>query len=127
MNALTLFVIPLAGVALLVLLARALGFNTQPQLASAAQAGDIARDALIGFRATDVALTQDARAALVAGRDGRIALVRPHGDRWIVRIANGALVTHTGDTLTLALHEPMFAPLTLRLDDAAHWATRLAA
>jgi len=127
LNLLTLFVIPVGGIALLVLLARLLGFNTQPRLASVEQAGDIARDALIGFHATSAALGDDARAALVASTDGRVALVRPHGDRWIVRIANGAAVKRDGDTLTLALHEPMFPALTLRLADAATWETRLAA
>lgn len=127
MNWLTLIVLPAAGIALLVLLARWLGFNTQPRLASAAQAGTIAHDALMGFHADTVALAADARAALVAARDGRIALVRPHGDRWIVRVANGARVTRSGDTLTVALDEPLFQPVALQLADAADWAARLEA
>ena len=101
------------------LLARWLGFNAQPKLASAAEAGTIAHDALMGFQADAV--------ALVAGRDGRIALVRPHGDRWIVRVANGAHVDRAGDTLTVTIAEPMFQPVALQLDDAASWAARMEA
>ena len=127
LNWLTLIVLPGAAIAALVLLARWMGFNAQPRLTSAAQAGTIARDALTGFHADTVALAADARAALVAGRDGRVALVRPHGDCWIVRIANGAGVARVGDTLTVAIDEPMFAPVRLQLADAGDWAARLGA
>jgi hypothetical protein len=127
LNWLTLVVLPGAGIALLVVLARGLGFNAQPKLASAAEAGTIAHDALMGFHADAVALAADARAALVAGRDGRIALVRPHGDRWIVRVANGAKVDRAGDTLTVTIAEPMFEPVALQLADAAGWAARMEA
>ncbi|MGL4542534.1 MAG: hypothetical protein ACRCUI_08510 [Polymorphobacter sp.] len=128
MNWLTLVVLPGAGIALLVLLARWLGFNAKLTLASAAAANTIAHDALVAFHAEQTALAADARAALVAARDGRIALVVPHGDRWIVRVANGAHVTRHDDMLTVALDEPMFAPVQLQLaNDAAGWAARLEA
>ena len=128
MNWLTLIVLPGAGIALLVLLARWLGFNTQPVLTGPDEARTIAHDALVAFHAEQAAIGADARAALVAGRDGRVALVRPHGDRWIVRVANGARVTRSGDTLTVALDEPLFAPVQLQLaNDAAGWAARLEA
>lgn len=128
MNWLTLIVLPGAGIALLVVLARGLGFNAQPRLAGADEARTIAHDALVAFHAEQAVISADARAALVAGRDGRIALVRPHGDRWIVRVANGAHVTRRGSTLIVALDEPLFGPVQLDLaKDAAGWAARLEA
>lgn len=127
MNLIALVVAPALGIAVLVLLARWLGFNTDPQLASAADARRIAQDALMSFKPGPVALSADARAALVAADDGRVALVTPHGDRWIVRVANGAHVRTDGDTLSVALDEPMFTPVDLRLgSDAAIWAARVA-
>jgi len=125
LNWLTLVVLPGAGIALLVLLARWLGFNAQPRLTGPEEARTIAHDALVGFHPDSVAVASDARAALVAASDGRVALVRPHGDRWIVRVANGARVGRNGETLTLVLDEPMFAPVQLQLADAAGWAKRL--
>jgi hypothetical protein len=123
-----IFIIPAGGIITLILLARALGFTVDPALASPDEAAGIARDALIGFAPADVALDADARGALVASRDGRVALVRPHGDRWVVRVANGAEAKVAGDTLTVRIAEPAFAPVALRLGNAApRWAARLAA
>ena len=66
----------LFGIVTLVLLARALGFAKAPVLADAAEARRIAAEALHDFTPTDAALARDRRGALVAGSDGRIALVR---------------------------------------------------
>ena len=78
--------ISLFGIITLMLLSRALGFAKVPLLADAAEAQRIAQGALHGFNPVDAALALDRRGALVAGTDGRIALVRPCGDRWVVRI-----------------------------------------
>lgn len=117
----------LIGIVTLVLLARALGFARAPRLADAAQARRIAGDALDDFDASDATLATDGRGALVAGHDGRIALVRPLGDRWVVRIVNGATATADGDRLRLTLAEAMFAPIELDLGAAAahRWARAL--
>jgi hypothetical protein len=62
----------------------------------------------------------------VAGRDGRVALVSSFGDRWVVRIANGATAEVNGGTLRLKLAEAMFPPAELALGgQAAQWAMRL--
>lgn len=110
------------GILTLVMLARALGFAKAPVLdeAGARQAAD---HALPGFRAADVGLAHDARAALVAAADGRVALVRPHGDRWVVRIVERA----TRDGARLTLRPDRFTATTLDLGSAAQaWAERLA-
>ena len=73
------------GIATLVLLARALGFAKNPPL-DAATATTAAETALPGFAAVDVAVDTEARSAKVSGRDGRVARVTAHGDRWVVRL-----------------------------------------
>jgi HSP20 family molecular chaperone IbpA len=73
------------GIATLVLLARALGFAKNPPL-DAATATTAVKAALPGFAAADVAVDAGTRTATVSGRDGRVARVTPHGDRWVVRL-----------------------------------------
>jgi hypothetical protein len=116
----------LFGIVTLILLARALGFAKAPVLADAAQARRIAADALLDFDAADAALARDGRGALVSGRDGRVALVRPFGDRWVVRVVNGAAAVVTDDRLKIAPDEAMFPPVELELGTTASaWATKL--
>jgi hypothetical protein len=116
----------LFGIVTLVLLARALGFAAAPTLADAAEAQRIAADAVDDFRPAEAVLAVDRRYALVAGADGRIALVRPLGDRWVVRIANGASACVNGGRLRIALAEAMFPAAEIDLGPAADsWARRL--
>jgi hypothetical protein len=62
----------------------------------------------------------------VAGSDGRIVLVRPFGDRWVVRIVNGATALVSGDHLRVVSRETMFPPAELELGPVAtQWAQRL--
>ncbi|PZN92047.1 MAG: hypothetical protein DCF31_18000 [Alphaproteobacteria bacterium] len=108
------------------LFARAMGFARAPELADAGQAQRIAAEALHDFRPVEAALSGDRRGALVAATDGRVALVRPFGDRWVVRIVNGAAATVDGGTLRLQVAEAMFPPALLDLGPAATgWARRL--
>ena len=116
----------LLGVLTSVLLARAMGFAKQAQLTDAGEAARIAAEALHDFSPAEAVVADDGRGALVAGRDGRVALVKGFGDRWVVRIANGAAAEVQGATLRLKLPEAMFPPAELTLGPAAaHWAQRL--
>lgn len=115
----------LLGILTLVLLARALGFAGAPVLADAGEARRIAVDALHDFDAAEAALAKGGTAALVAASDGRVALVRPFGDRWVVRIVNGAKASLDGSRLRIAPDEAMFPATELVLGDAAGWAKRL--
>jgi hypothetical protein len=114
------------GVAVLIWLARALGFARPPRIADAALAGRIAADALPGFRPADAAVSRDGAGALVAGQDGRVALVRPLGDRFVVRALAGGAVARAGTVLRVRPAEPMFPETALDLGAAApDWARRL--
>lgn len=116
----------LFGIITLMLLARALGFAKAPVLADDAEARRIAGDALHGFRPVDAALALDKRGALVAGGDGRVALVRPFGDRWVVRVVNGAAVEVKAGKMRLQSGEFMVPAAVLDLGAAAQsWAQRL--
>ena len=116
----------LFGIVTLILLAKALGFAKAPVLADADAAKRIAGDALHGFTAQDAAVARDGRGALVAGKDGRVALVRPFGDRWVVRVVNGASAVVSDGRLRLEPNEAMFAATDLDLGPAAAaWAKRL--
>ena len=116
----------LFGIVTIVMLARALGFAKAPVLADVAAAERIAADAIHGFRAVDGVVTRDRRAALVAGQDGSTVLVRPFGDRWVVRPVDRALAEVDGDRLRLRSAEAMVPPADLDLGPAAaRWAQRL--
>lgn len=122
------FLLPAIGVTVLVMLARGLGFAAEPELAGPEDAMARARAAIAGFRPAEAAVSADGRAALVRGGDGRVALLRPLGDRWVVRTLDRAQARAAGGRLTVRLREPLFAPVTLELGpDAARWAARLAA
>lgn len=114
------------GVALLVLLARWLGFARSPQLASPALAAQLAEAAIPGLIVAETVLSVDAGAALVAAQDGRVALVRAFGDRWVVRVLHHPLVSRAGTILRIRPDETMFPETTLDLGPAAsQWAARL--
>jgi hypothetical protein len=116
----------LFGILTIVLLARALGFARAARLADAGEAARIAAEALHDFSPAEAVVANDGKGALVAGRDGRVALVKSFGDRWVVRIANGAAAEVQGATLRLKLAEAMFPPAELALGgQAAQWAARL--
>jgi hypothetical protein len=114
------------GVALLIWLTRAMGFARSPRLDDAGLALRLAGDALPGFRATDAVLSRDGAGALVAASDGRVALVRPLGDRFVVRALCGGEAARAGSVLRVRPAEPLFPETALDLGDAAlAWARRL--
>jgi hypothetical protein len=103
-----------------------MGFAARPQLADPALASRLAAEALTGFRPADVALSRDGAAALVASGDDRVALVRPLGDRFVVRPLAGAQVARAGGVLRVRPAEPMFPETALDLGEAAlDWSRRL--
>jgi hypothetical protein len=127
MSRIDLLLFSVIGVALLVGLARLLGFARTPALVDAGLAARLAADALPGFAPADTAISRDGAGALVAARDGRVALVRPLGDRFVVRPLVQPLVARAGAVLRVRPHEAMFPETALDLGEAAAslWATRL--
>ncbi|MCU0890331.1 MAG: hypothetical protein MUE77_00995 [Sandarakinorhabdus sp.] len=112
--------------ALLIWLTRMLGFARAPRIADAGLAARLVPDALPGFQPADVALSRDGAAALVAAGDGRVALVRPLGDRFVVRTLSASDVARSGGVLRVRPAEAMFPETAIDLGDAAlGWARRL--
>lgn len=102
-------------------LAYLMGFRSKSEL-DAEQAAAEAEAALPGFRAVEVAVATDGRAALLKGMDGGTAIVLPRGTDWIVRRLPGAVGTHFQDNiLTLSLPEPGLHDLKLPFDTAPGW------
>jgi hypothetical protein len=127
MDRMGLLLFSVAGVVALVVLARLLGFARRPQLADAALAARLARDALTGFDPADAAISRDGAGALVVARDGRVALVRPLGDRFVVRPLKSPIVARAGGLLRVRPDEAMFPETALDLGEASAlaWANRL--
>ena len=75
----------IVGIVMLVGLAFLLGFRRNPELDDST-ARSLAEAALPGFVAAVSTVDATARTATVIARDGRVATVRPHGDRWVVRL-----------------------------------------
>jgi hypothetical protein len=122
-----IFILSALGVLLVMGLARVMGFAADPIL-DETQACRRAADALAGFQPQACALDSAGRAALVQGADGGIALVRPLGDRWVVRRLDDAAVATDDGALLISPAEPMFPPTQLALGAAAaDWARRLGA
>jgi hypothetical protein len=114
------------GVAFLVLLTRWLGFARAPRLASPQRAAELVQAAIPGLIVAETALSVDETAALVVATDGRVALVRPFGDRFVVRVLSHPLVNRAGSVLRIRPREFMFPETALDLGTAAGtWAARL--
>lgn len=114
------------GVVFLVLLTRWLGFARVPRLANPQRAAELVQAAVPGLIVAETALAVDASAALVAATDGRVALLRPFGDRWVVRVLSHPQVRRAGSILRIRTGETMFPETALDLGPAASaWAARL--
>lgn len=127
MSRIDLLLFSVIGVAMLVLAARWLGFARVPAIATDALAQRLAADALPGFVPGDTARSRDGAGALVAGHDGRVVLVRPLGDRFVVRPLSHPIVARAGAVLRVRPDELMFPETALDLGEAAaaRWAARL--
>lgn len=127
MDRMGLLAFSVIGVVALVVLARLLGFARRPQIADAALAARLAAEALPGFRAAETAVSRDGSGALVAAHDGRVALVRPLGDRFVVRPLQAPIVARAGGLLRVRPDEAMFPETSLDLGEPAAlaWANRL--
>jgi hypothetical protein len=115
------------GVVALVVLARLFGFARRPQIDDPALAARLVAEALPGFRAAEAAVSRDGSGALVAAHDGRVALVRPLGDRFVVRPLEAPIVARAGGLLRVRPDEAMFPETMLDLGEAVamRWAGRL--
>lgn len=117
----------LAAVLALAGVAWALKLGGERRIVDVAQAIRLAEDAIAGFDAMDAVVCNEGGGAVVFGRDGRIALIRPSGARFIVREVRAPRWRAGPDRIEIESGDPALVRLSLecaqqvgeRLDAAA--------
>ncbi|MGB3847489.1 hypothetical protein EAO27_16270 [Sphingopyxis sp. YF1] len=117
----------LAAVLVVVWLVKAMGLGTDPRIADADHAIRLAEEAEAGFGGVDVARDRAGFAAIVRNREGRMMLVRAHGNHFAARPVDASVIGRLDkDFLTLETPERTFGTVTLQLGkEAGMWASRM--
>ena len=104
-----------------------MGLGADPRIEDAAHAIRLAEEAEAGFGGTEVARDRAGFAAIVRNAEGRMMLVRAHGNHFAARPVDAATVGRLDkDFLTLTMPEKSFGAVTLQLGkDAGMWASRM--
>lgn len=117
----------LVAVLFIAWLARRMGLGADPRIADAAHAIRLAEEAEAGFGGVEVARDRAGFAAIVRNGEGRMMLVRAHGNHFAARPVDGKVVGRLDkDFLTLTTPERTFGSVTLQLGkEAGMWASRM--
>ena len=92
-------------------------------LANDAEARRAASEALDGFEANRVSISRGGCAALVRDDQGRIMVIKRHGNRFAGRLlGNRASVREAVDALVVDSGETSFGAVRLSLNDPGYWA-----
>ena len=118
-----MFAASLVAIAVLVGFCWALGFRGEPAFIDASEAERVADHALTGFHAKDAILAENGHGALLRGDDGRLVVVRPMGDRWLVRVL-GRGASRDGDRLLIP-REAGAKAAALTLPEPQRWSAWL--
>ena len=104
-----------------------IGLGSDPRIADAAHAIRLAEEAEAGFNGVDVARDRAGFAAIVQNAEGRMMLVRAHGNFFAARPVDASVEGRLDkDFLTLTAPEKTFGAVTLQLGkDAGMWASRM--
>lgn len=104
-----------------------LGLGADPRIEDASHAIRLAEEAEAGFRGTDVARDRAGFAAIVRNAEGRMMLVRAHGNHFAARPVDRQMMARLDkDFLTLTPPERTFGAVTLQLGkEAGVWAARM--
>ena len=114
------------AIALMVWIIARLRFGIEPDILSKAEARAIADDAFGGFASAEIMLGNNGRCALLRRYDGRMALIRPHGTRYLaMHIDRRATATTQDDSLTLRMKDRDWV---MARDSRTHaWAKQISA
>ena len=116
----------LLAIVALAALARGMGLGGNPLLKDEAAVRSAAGEVEDGFVATHISIAKDRKAALASDKDGRIMLIKRHGNRFAGRILDGqAKVREEVDGLVVDCGEARFGPVRLTLSDSSTWADRI--
>ncbi len=104
-----------------------LGLGADPRIADDAHAIRLAEEAEAGFKGVEVARDRAGFAAIVQNAEGRMMLVRAHGNFFAARPVDASVIGRLDkDFLTLTTPERTFGAVTLQLGkDAGMWASRM--
>ena len=104
-----------------------IGLGGDPRIADAEHAIRLAEEAEAGFRGVEVARDRAGFAAIVRNAEGRMMLVRAHGNFFAARPVDASVIGRLDkDFLILTMPERTFGTVTLQLGkDAGMWASRM--
>ena len=119
--------VSLVAVLFVAWLVKAMGLGADPRIEDADHAIRLAEEAEAGFGGTEVARDRAGFAALVRNGEGRLLLVRAHGNHFAARPVDEQMIARLDkDFLTLTTPEKTFGAVTLQLGkDAGMWASRM--
>jgi hypothetical protein len=113
----------LAAILALAALARWMKLGGTPRIACEADIRRAANMVEDGFAPVETACDAEGAGALARDQDGRIMLIRRHGNRFAGRVLTGhAAARASGHVLTIDCGERRFGTTRLELDDAQTWA-----
>lgn len=117
----------LAAVFFVAWLVKAIGLGADPRIADVDHAIRLAEEAETGFGGVEVARDRAGFAALVRNAEGRMMLVRAHGNFFAARPVDATVVGRLDKNfLTLTTPEKTFGAVTLQLGkEAGMWASRM--
>ena len=104
-----------------------MGLGADPRIEDDDHAIRLAEEAEAGFRGTEVARDRAGFAAIVQNAEGRMMLVRAHGNHFAARPIDASVIGRLDkDFLTLTPPERSFGAATLNLGkEAGVWAARM--
>ena len=104
-----------------------MGLGADPRIADEAHAIRLAEEAEAGFHGVEAARDRAGFAAIVQNAEGRMMLVRAHGNHVAARPVDASVIGRLDkDFLTLTMPEKTFGAVTLQLGkDAGMWASRM--
>lgn len=114
----------LLAVALIALAVHWMGLGGDPRIREADHAQRLASEAIFGFHAVDIGLDRAGYGALMRDRDGRVMLLRRHGNKFAARLIDRSTVIRLDHQfLTVATSDRHFGTVTFDLGrDAQVWA-----
>ena len=119
--------VSLVAVLFVAWLVKAMGLGADPRIADADHAIRLAEEAEAGFGGIEVARDRAGFAALVRNVEGRLLLVRAHGNHFAARSVDASVVARLDkDFLILTTPDRTFGSVTLQLGkEAGMWASRM--
>jgi len=116
----------LIAIVVLAGIARWMGLGGNPILRDEESVRAAASEVEDGFAVERVSIARDGKAALALDADGRIMVIKRHGNRFAGRIlTRSASAREEVDALIVDCGEAQFGPVRLSLADSSAWADRI--